>query len=170
MDITAQLSAQHSLQNAKEIADYAMKSEANLAELMEIFSSNNYILAQRAAWSVSWIAQANPLKLNNYIEILIQFIDDESVHDAVVRNALRALEEMEIPEKWQGILMDKCFKTIENPRALAAPKAYSLTILYKLYKIYPEIKDELKLLIEEKMPHEGAAFNSRAKKIIKKLK
>jgi len=41
--------------------------------------------------------------------------------------------------------------------------------LQNLSKIYPEIKQELKTIIEDRWDHESAAFKSRAKKILKDL-
>jgi len=41
--------------------------------------------------------------------------------------------------------------------------------LFNLSKLYPEIKPELKLIIEELWDNETAAFKSRGKKILSKL-
>jgi len=48
-------------------------------------------------------------------------------------------------------------------------KAFSLTTLYNLSKFYPEIKNELKLIIQERWDHETAAFKSRGRHILKQL-
>ncbi|MBS1670911.1 MAG: hypothetical protein JST94_05595 [Bacteroidetes bacterium] len=62
--------------------------------------------------------------------------------------------------------MNACFNFIETPATPVAIKAFSLTILQKLSLQYPEIKQELKLIIEERWEHETAAFKSRARKIL----
>ncbi|MES1217149.1 MAG: hypothetical protein ABUT20_16670, partial [Bacteroidota bacterium] len=51
-----------------------------------------------------------------------------------------------------------------------AIKAFSLTVLEKLSHQYPEIKKELKLVIEDRWNYETAAFHSRARKILKEIK
>jgi len=43
-------------------------------------------------------------------------------------------------------------------------------VLENLSKQYPEIKHELKVIIEERWDYETAAFHSRAKRILKNLK
>ncbi len=63
--------------------------------------------------------------------------------------------------------MDICFKYVESPTEAVAVKAFSLTVLSNLAKLYPEILPELKLLIEDQLPHQTAAFRSRAKVLIK---
>jgi hypothetical protein len=65
--------------------------------------------------------------------------------------------------------MDTCFRYIASPDETVAVKAFSLTILHNLSHQYPEIKNELKLVIEERWNYETAAFRSRAKKILKNI-
>ena len=38
-----------------------------------------------------------------------------------------------------------------------------------MQKYYPEIKTELKLLIEDQLPHQSTGFKSRAKMVLKQL-
>ena len=84
----------------------------------------------------------------------------------MVRNAVRVLQELTIPQKFQGEVMDACFHFLEEPETPVAIKAFSLTTLFNLSTLYPEIKPELALIIEERGPHETAAFRSRARKIL----
>jgi hypothetical protein len=79
------------------------------------------------------------------------------------------LEAIEIPEVFHGDVMNACFKFIETPSTPVAIKASSLTTLFNLSKIYPEIKQELKTIIEDRMDNETAAFKSRGRKILKAL-
>ncbi|MCY7309163.1 MAG: hypothetical protein LH619_00155 [Chitinophagaceae bacterium] len=44
-----------------------------------------------------------------------------------------------------------------------------MTVLQNLSKLYPEIKQELKTIIEDRWELETAAFHSRAKKILKEI-
>jgi hypothetical protein len=59
--------------------------------------------------------------------------------------------------------MELCFQYLASPSVAVAIKAFSLTVLNNLSKKYPEIISEIKLLIEEQLPHQSAAFKSRAK-------
>ena len=65
-----------------------------------------------------------------------------------------------------GEVMNTCFEFVADPETLPAIKASSLTVLEKLAEKYPDIKPELKLIIEERWPYESAAFKSRARKIL----
>ena len=82
------------------------------------------------------------------------------------RNILRVLQSYDIPASLHGRLMDACFRFIADPLAPIAVKAFSLTVLDKLSREYPDIRGELVTTIEERLPHETAAFRSRARKIL----
>lgn len=82
---------------------------------------------------------------------------------------MRLLEKTDIPFSLQGTVMDTCFQYIADPKEAVAVKAFSLGVLGKMMNMYPEIIPELKLLIEDRLPHETAAFASRAKKLLKKM-
>ena len=153
-----------------EVSEYACASAKNFNALMQCFLANDYRLAQRAAWSVSWAARKKPEMIRPHIKSLVAQLGRTDVHDAVIRNSVRVLEAIDIPEVFHGDVMNACFAFIEKPSTPAAIKAFSLTTLYNLSKIYPEIRPELKLIIEERMPHETAAFKSRGTKILKAMK
>ena len=137
---------------------------------MQCFLANDYRLAQRAAWSVSWATQKKPDMITPYIKDLVAQLERKDVHPAVIRNSVRVLEQLEIPEIFHGEVTNACFGFIETPSTPIAIKAFSLTTLFNLSKIYPEIKSELKLIIEENWDNETAAFRSRGKKILAAIK
>ncbi|QEC67047.1 hypothetical protein FRZ67_06990 [Panacibacter ginsenosidivorans] len=153
-----------------EVSEYACASAKNFTALMQCFLANDYRLAQRAAWSVSWAARKKPEMIKPYIKSLVAQLNRTDVHNAVIRNSVRVLVAIDIPESFHGDVMTACFKFIESPTTTVAIKAFSLTTLYNLSKIYPAIKGELQLIIEDRMPHETAAFKSRGKKILNAMK
>lgn len=159
----------HSKQQAIKISEYAISSSKHFKELMQCFLSNEYRVAQRAAWSVSWAVQKNAAIIDPYIKDLIAQLPRKDVHDAVIRNSVRILQKIKIPEKFHADIMNYCFTFIESNTTPVAIKAFSLTTLSNLSNIYPEIKNELKLIIEERWNYETAAFKQRAKKILKDL-
>jgi hypothetical protein len=159
----------HTREQALKISEFACSSPKNFKILMHCFLSNEYRLAQRAAWSVSWAAKKNPSLINPYIKDLVAQLSRKDVHNAVIRNSVRILQQIEIPESLHGELMNNCFNFIESPSTPVAIKAFSLTTLFNLSKFYPEIKNELKLIIEERWNNETPAFKSRGKKILKSL-
>ena len=159
----------HSKAQALKISAHACSSPEYFKELMQCFLSNEYRLAQRAAWSVSWAAKKNPELIQPYLKDLVEQLPRKDVHDAVIRNSVRILQQIEVPESLHGKLMNCCFGFIESLSTPVAIKAFSLTTLFNLSKFYPEIKNELKLIIEERWNNETAAFKSRGRQILKQL-
>lgn len=169
MILREEILKEHSKSQALKIAGYACESKNNFKELMNCFLDKEYRLAQRAAWSVSWAAHKKPEMIYPHIKDLVSILHKKNVHDAVIRNSVRILQAIDIPEKFHGEVMDACFQFLERPATAVAIKVFSLTTLFNLAKKYPEIKPELKLIIEDSWEHESAAFKSRAKKILPKL-
>ena len=159
----------HSKSNVMKAAEYAASSAQRFKMLVDCFLSDNYRLSQRGAWAISWAARKNSSMIVPYIPTLVAQLKRKGVHAAIVRNSVRILQDVDIPEALHGDVMNVCFGLIENPSTPVAIKAFSLTTLYNLSRLYPEIKPELKLLIEDRMENETAAFKSRGKKILKAL-
>ncbi|WP_229217227.1 hypothetical protein [Dyadobacter luteus] len=153
-----------------QIATDAAGSEMVLGELIDCFTSGDTRLTQRAAWSLSWVAQKNPEAIQPYIDIIVSQISRPEAHDAVIRNSLRILEDIEIPEQFHGEVLNACFDFIQKKHTAVAIKAFSLHVIFNLSKLYPEIRNELKLVIQENIEFETAAFRSRGKKLLAKLK
>ncbi|WP_196988765.1 hypothetical protein [Panacibacter microcysteis] len=151
------------------VAKYACTSAERFEALMQCFLSGDYRLAQRAAWCLSWAAKMKRGMIVPHVPTLVAQLERKDVHFAVLRNSMRILEMINIPEALHGDVMNACFGFIEDYETPAAIKAFSLTTLFNLAKYYPEIKPELKLLIEDRFDNESAAFKSRAKKILQAL-
>ncbi|WP_221390593.1 hypothetical protein [Dyadobacter sp. NIV53] len=158
-----------SKENALRIAEYAVSSEENFMELIDCFTAENVKLAQRAAWSVSWAAKKNPEIVQHHIGLLVSQLTKTNIHDAVIRNSIRILQDMEIPAAFHGELLSACFDFIQKRNTPIAIKAFSLNVLFNLSKIYPEIRNELKMIVLQNIDYETAAFKSRAKKILAKI-
>ncbi len=169
VDIKEQLIEGHTAKNSMEICEYSLSDKKRFEELMECFVSKEYRIAQRAAAVLRLAVTKVPGIIRPYIKDLIDQLPRKDVHNAVIRNTVRILQQIEIPEEFHGHVITNCFSFIEDPATPVAIKAFSLTTLNNLAKFYPEIKKELKLIIEERFETETAAFKSRAKKILSSI-
>ncbi len=167
MNIEDALMQEHSKKQCDKIVKYIGSNKERFAELMKLFFESEYRITQRAAWPMSYCVRNYPELIKPYFNRLINNLQKKGIPDAVIRNTVRLLQDVEIPKKHHGKLMDICFGYIQSTKAPVAFKAFSLTILGNLSKQYPDIIPELKLIIEERWEHETAAFHSRARKILK---
>jgi hypothetical protein len=160
------LLAEHSKKQCDRITAFIGDDKRRFAKLMELFFSGEYRVTQRAAWPLSYCVRKYPELIRPYFKPLLDNLAKKNLHDAVIRNSVRLLQEVTIPKRFQGQLMSICFEFIQSNETAIAIKAFSLTILRNMAKQYPEIIPELKLIIGERWEIESAAFRSRAKKIL----
>jgi hypothetical protein len=170
MNLKDMLLEEHSKQQCDRIVKYIGADKQRFGVLMQLFFAGEYRTAQRAAWPMSYVVNKHPELIEPYLDTLIGNLNRKGQHNAIVRNSVRILQDIKIPEKYHGKLMDTCFNFIESNDTAVAIKAFSLTVLQNLSKDYPEIVPELKLIIEERWEHETPAFQSRARKILKTIK
>jgi hypothetical protein len=169
MNLREELLLEHSKKQAVKIADFAGASPRNFKQLMHCYLQDVYRVSQRAAWSVCLVALDKPALIKPYIPTLVSLLSRKDVHPSVIRNATRILETLEVPAEFHGQMMNDCFQLIEAPVTPAAIKAFSLTILFRLSTMYPDIRAELLLIIQERWDTETPAFHSRGRKIMQQL-
>jgi hypothetical protein len=170
VDLKREILAEHSKAQTDRIVHYVGHDKKRFDELMKVFLTGDDLILQRAGWPLSYCARQNPVFVLPHLGKLLKLLQKPKVHNAVIRNIVRLLQDMSIPARYQGEVMNTCFAFIASPEQPAAIKAFSLTILEHLAASYPDIIPELKLIIEERWPYETPAFHSRAKKILKKFK
>ena len=166
-NLRAAILKEHSKAQCTLIVNWVGLSQQRFDTLFHLFLHDEYRVVQRAAWPVSYCVIAHPQLITKHWKQLIKNLQQPNIHAAVKRNSVRLLQDIAIPKKYQGQIMDICFKYVASPTEAVAVKAFSLTVLTNLAKQYPEIIPEIKLLIEDQLPHQTAAFKVRAKVFLK---
>lgn len=170
MQLRDKILQEHSKAHSLSIAGWIGNSPARMDQLIQLFLHDEYRVVQRAAWIMSLVAQQHPALLKPHLHNMVHRMGDEGIPVAVKRNVVRVLQYMEVPEDLQGPVMDYCFRFLEDPQETVAVRAFSMTVLAGLAKQYPDIKQEIILLIGEQL-REGATagFISRGKRTLKEL-
>lgn len=169
MKLREQILKEHSKANCDAIVKWIGDSQQRFDELFHLFLNDEYRVVQRAGWPLSYAAQAHPSFIKRHFSKLLKNLQKPGIHNAVKRNTIRLLQDVDIPTRFQGQVMDTCFGYINSPTEEVAVKAFALTVLDNLSQQYPEIKPELKTIIGDRWDYETAAFKTRAKKILKRL-
>jgi hypothetical protein len=169
MNLKEELLAKHSKSHTTKIAKWIGRDQQRFDQLINYLIDGEEPLPQRAGWVLFYVAIPHPQLLQKHLGKLLKNLQRPNLHDAVKRNTVRVLQDISIPERLQGDAMNTCFDYITDPKEKPAIKAFSLTVLQNLAQQYPEIKNELKTVIENQWDNESAAFRSRAKKILKTL-
>ena len=171
MNLREAILAEHSKTNTQKIVQWIGNDPEKIRKLIDILLNDEYRVVQRAAWIMSDVAKIHPDLMLKHIPVLVEKLKDTKAHIAVKRNVYRVLQFVELPEAIHGDLMNDCFESLMNPREALAVRAFAMSILARLVKTYPEISNELRLIIEDALQHEAAAsFKSRAKKVLNQLR
>jgi hypothetical protein len=169
MDLQQLLHDEHSKKQTDRIVNYIGNDKDRFAQLIKIFFQGEYRITQRAAWPLSYCVRHHPELITPWFKPLLDNLARKDIHVAVIRNTVRLLQDVSIPKKHHGRVMNICFDFIQSPETPIAVKAFSLTILSHLSADYPEIAGELKLIIDDQWEQATPAFRSRAKKVLKQL-
>jgi hypothetical protein len=163
------LREEHTKKQTDRIVRYIGNDKQRFAVLIRLFFKGEYRITQRAAWPLSYCVRAHPELIRPYFKSLLDNLGRKDIHVSVIRNTVRLLQDVSIPRKYHGRVMNTCFEFLQSAETSIAVKAFSLTILANLAAEYPEIRGELKLIIEELWEHATPAIRSRARKILAKL-
>ncbi|MBL4669604.1 MAG: hypothetical protein JKY30_10125 [Flavobacteriales bacterium] len=152
------------------IVNEVANSQVKMDELMQCFVDGPIRITQRAAWPMSDIAKKHPLLLFKYYPLLIDLLNQSDKHDAINRNILRAFQFVEIPEEYEGHILNVSFKLLNSNTEPVAVKAFSMTVIYNLTKKYPDIIPELKASIKALIPDGSPGIKNRGNKILNAIK
>jgi len=170
VNLREEILKEHSKAQCEYIVAWIGSDQSRFDELLHLFLTDEYRVVQRSAWPLSYCVIAHPEFISRYWRQLIDNLFKPGIHMAVKRNTIRMMEGIGIPEDYEGEMMDLCINYVASPTEAVAVKAHSLTILGKLCRKYPEIIPELKLIIEDQLPHQTPAFKARAKRLLKEWK
>ena len=170
MKLREQILKVHSKANCEVIVKWIGDSQQRFDQLFDLFLHDEYRVVQRSAWPLSQAVIEHPEFIQKHFSKMLKNLEKPGIHVSVKRNTVRLLEHISIPQRFHGRVMNICFNYIASPDEAVAVKAFSLTVLERLSNQYPEIRPELKTVIEDRWDYESAAFRSRAKKILNKFK
>jgi hypothetical protein len=168
MNLRAAILKEHSKAQTMKIVKFIGNDAKKFKALMDLFFNAEYRVVQRSAWAVNMCAENHPGLIKPYLEKMIDYLQ-KPVHDAVRRNTVRILQFIAIPKSLTGKAASVCFDLLQAKDEPVAVKVFSMTVLAKICRAEPELKNELRLIIEQQLPYSAAGFLSRAKRILKEL-
>ena len=166
MDIRQALQAGHSKRLTIAIVEYIGNDAARFDELMQVFFAGEYRLTQRAAWPMNYCAEQQPQLILPYLPKLLKLLQCDDMHNAVKRNIVRLLQYVDVPKKLRAQVYSRCVDLVDDPRELPAVRVFAMTAAARIAKTEPALLSELRLIVEQHLPHATAAFRSRAKTVL----
>ena len=169
MNLETEILREHSKHQSVRIANWVGSDKRRFRELMDLFLRGEYRVTQRAAWIVKHCADKHPELVYPYFDEMIDRMLQPGVHVAVKRNAIRILQDVDIPRQIAGKIATVCFEMLGSAKEPIAVKVFSMSVLANIARREPDLKREICILIEQQMPTGSAGFRSRGRKILKQL-
>jgi hypothetical protein len=145
-----------------------MADPALFKQLFQNIFSADHRLAWRSCWIIDTASEDYPGLLSDKLSPIITAL--LSTRDgSLKRHFTRILCRYEVPEESLGLIIDRCFELL-LPAEPAAVRVNAMQLLFNISQKNPDLKGELKSVIETLMEEGGSAgFINRCKKLLRKL-
>lgn len=148
------------------IAKAAASSKKLFLQLLQLTRSSNVILSKRAAWCLSLAAKLRPDFTDDSQEALVDILYVENPPDGLLRNILRILRDCRIHPDLYDRVAYSCFEIVQNPKAAIAIRAFALYLLGQIGEALPEIRPEVKAIIEYHFENKDPGLSCAATNVL----
>jgi hypothetical protein len=169
VELESEILREHSKRQALRIAGWVGKDQERFRHLLGLFLHGDRMTAQRAAWIVGLCAEDHPELVRPYLKQLVARMREPGVHGAVKRNVVRILQTAEIPRELLGTVATLCFGYLGSASEPIAVRAFSMTVLARIAEREPDLKSELRLVIEQHLPYGSPGIRAHARKVLKMI-
>ena len=153
-----------------EVLDYIGSDPDRLDELMTLVFCEDKTLSTNASWVLYHALDNEALDFSPYSHAAIDPMMHPT-HPMIERGLLKLFITLdEWPEERFAGIVDHMMSIIMNTNSMIAAQALSMEALWKHLQPYPELLDELGIVVEEGIPYGSAGYKAKARKILKALK
>jgi len=157
------LRQEHSRAQTDRVAAWVGRDRRRFGVLVELLTGNDRLLAQRAAWVVSVVAEARPELLTGHVARLLDHLRTPGLHPAVVRAVFRSLQTVPVPGELEGRVLAAAMAALGGSVPVAV-KVFAMTVLKRLAGGQPALLAEVRALVEEQLAGARPAFLARARR------
>lgn len=154
-------------ENRKKWAEYIVSEKILLMDIIELFHAEKRV-ATRFTWMVGDLCELEP----QIVYPAITYFWSKR-NETEITNYNRSLAKMcwlcGIPEEIEGEATSEMFEWLLDPEVIVSTKNYSLLALGNLTDKYIELKNELRMIIEDQLQKNSIAFEKCAEKVLKKI-
>lgn len=165
----------HSLQTANELAHFLNSNYHCLGQYLNYLFGQDVHCSQNAAWALSKIDDNCSLALIENLDSIIKMIIP-NLHNSVYRNISRWFIFITKPQNINYLndqqldgVCEFSFNNLLDNKSPAAIKVFSMYTLANLCDKLTWVEPELRSHIQRRLSHEGGAFKSSSKKVLKQL-
>jgi len=164
-----QLDAESSRANFDFVARVCGNNPVMFQELVTIAFTGKPPVSFRSAAVIETICRTYPFLIIPYLDQIIAKYNSFN-HDGVKRGMLKCIRTVEYTEEQMGLLFDLCIEIMRQPKEKVAARVYAMDVLLRISEIYPDIRQEIALVIEANSEYESPAWKAHARSTIKTLR
>jgi len=158
-----------SQQFTKILAFEAVNSPDLLRMLIDTMNHQKHPLNWRAAWVIDHIQQHDKKLVEPYLPAFVKELHT-CKNDSIRRHLLKMVAAGPIENLEDGDLIDLCFKWLQAPQTPIASRAICMDIIFRMLQIYPELANELALILPDIIQNGSKGERNKATKILAKIK
>ena len=149
------------------IADWMFQNQTRINYCWAIVQQENEPLSRRAAYALDNCAEKDVRHVKHLMAEFIHFLP-VTKSNPLKRHVSRILTKSPLPEdeELQGLLAEYCFNFLVDAEIDVAVKVHCIDLIFRLCKIYPELKVEFHSVLQDQMEKNRTAFITRARKIL----
>ena len=165
--LIAQLEAEASRANTDFVANWAGTNAERIADLVEIALNADGQTAARALWVLEKVAAAHHNILLPHISAIVAALP-RFAFSGMRRIACKILMLTDVPQDFDGPIIDFCFRMLETPYEPIGVKANCMSLIASRLSDYPELKPELKAIVDSIIEtSDSKGFVVRVRKVLK---
>ena len=165
--LKASLAADRSSENRSKWAHYIVNNKIALLDIIELLEAEHPI-AMRFTWLFGDIVLLDSTVIYPIVGYCFER-RDKMTFPGFKRTVAKMLCLAGVPEEIEGLVVDELFKWVLDPKIKVAVKVFSIDVLCQLTFKYPDLKEELLLVIDDQLDKNSVAFKARARMVLKKL-
>lgn len=148
-------------------ANYIIENKVPILSIIELLHYPRPI-SMRFIWLIGHLCDVNPSAVSPAVNFF--FKERNKVNFPNYDRSLAKMANLcEIPKESEAEIIDLLFCWILNPKIIVTTKNYSLEALLKISKDHPELKNEIRIVIEDQVKKNSISFEKHAGKILVKL-
>ncbi|MCJ7820900.1 MAG: (deoxy)nucleoside triphosphate pyrophosphohydrolase [Bacteroidales bacterium] len=154
------------------VAKSAVSDPVLLSQLVTLSSSHEKRVGFMASWALSKVADIDIEMLKPFLPSLIVALPDVA-NESVQRSFMRVITKSDlslIPVSHHARLVEYCMGIMRTEQAAVAPKAYGMEILASFCEIYPDMVNEVAVVVQLAINDEHGGMKAAGRKVIARLK
>jgi hypothetical protein len=158
---------------ARKLGMRVRKDEGYLVKVIEIIEMQQYPESAKAAWVLRTASDARPSLMGKRVAEVLYLIESSKFSGAR-RDLIKCIMNLVKMKSYsfkdeEGSVLDMCFERLTDADSATAEKYYTLQMLGRFAKTYPEIIPEIISSAEMQLDHGTDSFKRMAIKLIAKL-